>query len=163
MVAKYIEITRIIAMKNLVLQKPTSPADWEAYHAIRFQQIHQRYCPEALYDPQDPEEALNLPLVLKEEGQELVLGTIRIDMLPNNEASFRWIAIHPQYVGHGFGRKMIELAESYIISQKRSCIRIPATQQSLAFANRLGFSEEPWAAMPQEACMIAVAKHLIAK
>ncbi len=143
-----------------ILQSPGSQADLDAYHAIRFEQIHMRYCPEWVYDPHDPEEAGNLPLVLKKEGSLDVLGTIRIDMLPNNEASFRWIAIHPDHVKKGLGTKMVQLAESYVRGCKRGCIRIPATSQTLAFASRLGFKEEPWADMPKEDCMIAVAKVL---
>src|SRR5262245_57742617 len=120
-----------------ILQNPSTKEDWDAYHVIRFQQIHLRYCPEWAYNPMDPEEARNMPLVLKKEGSQDVLGTIRIDMLPNNEASFRWIAIHPNYTRKGLGTKMLQLAEKYIRSCKRSRIRIPATHETVAFANRL--------------------------
>lgn len=145
-----------------ILQTPHSASDWNAYHRIRFQQIHQRYCPELIYDPNDPEEkdVNNFPLVFCQEGTAQVIGTIRIDLLPENEASFRWVGIDAHFVRKGFGTKMLGLAEQFVKERQRSMIRIPATAESLPFAQTLGFMVKPWALMPQEECMIAVCKSL---
>lgn len=148
--------------EGFILHFPRNKSDWDAYHRIRFEQIHTRYCPELTYNPDDPEEKgqNNFPFVLRKDGQDEIVGTIRIDLLAESEASFRWIAVDTPHVRQGFGTKMVQAAEQFVQEHKRSTIRIPATAQSLAFASRLGYSQEPWALMPQEACMIAVCKRL---
>lgn len=145
-----------------LLHGPRNRGDWDVYHRIRFEQIHQRYCPELVYDPNDKEEKglTNFPLVFREEGSDQVIGTIRVDLLPKNEASFRWIAIDPDFVRKRFGTKMLQLAERFVQERGRKVIRIPATAQSMPFANHMGYKEEPWDLMPKEDCMIAVCKRL---
>lgn len=159
-----IPISRPVSVKGggMLLQTPRNKADWDAYHHIRFTQIHRRYCPTWIYNPHDTEEqeAHRTPFVLKKEGSPSVLGVIRVDMLASSEASFRWIAIHPDHVRQGLGTHMLQLAEQFVRDHGRNAIRIPATAESLPFANRLGFTEEPWTDMPQEECMIAVRKIL---
>lgn len=145
-----------------LLHGPRNRGDWDVYHRIRFEQIHQRYCRELVYDPNDPEEKGldNFPLVFRKDDSDQVIGTIRIDLLPKNEASFRWIAIDPGFVRQGFGKKMLQLAERFIQERGRKLIRIPATAQSMPFAHHMGYTQEPWDLMPQEECMIAVCKRL---
>ena len=145
---------------NYTIKPLKTAADSEAYHKIRITQIHNRYCPDLVYDYDDPEEkqSTRFPRVLKRVGADVVLGVIRIDLLPDNEASFRWIAIDPAYVRQGLGTIMVKLAEEFVQSHKRAVIRIPATHQSLGFAKHLGYVEEPWDLMPKEDCMVAVSK-----
>lgn len=147
---------------NYIIRPLKTASDWEAYHNIRITQIHNRYCPDWVYDYDDPEEkqSTNFPHVLTRVGADVVLGVIRIDLLPDNEASFRWIAIKPAYVRQGLGSIMLKLAEEFVLSHKRAVIRIPATHESLGFAKHLGYVQEPWDLMPKEDCMIAVCKRL---
>ncbi len=152
-----------ISHNGYLLHTPRSRSDRDAYHRIRFCQIHTRYCPELTYDPDDPEERdlNNFPLVFRQEGQDQIIGTIRIDLLAQNEASFRWVAIDAPFVRQGFGAKMLDLAERFVREHKRALIRIPATAQSLPFAHYMGYKEEPWDLMPKEECMIAVCKRML--
>lgn len=145
---------------NYTIHAPKTAAECEAYHNIRMTQIHNRYCPDLIYDYDDPEEKQtnSFPHVLTRAGLSEVLGVIRIDLLPHNEAAFRWIAINPAYVGQGLGGIMIKLAEEFVQSHKKAVIRIPATHQSLGFAKHLGYVQEPWDLMPKEDCMVAVSK-----
>ncbi|MBS0634975.1 MAG: GNAT family N-acetyltransferase [Verrucomicrobia bacterium] len=142
----------------MTLHAPETAPDWDTYHQIRITQIHNRYCPDLVYDYNDPEEKQNHPRLFKVDGK--IVGVIRIDLLQENEASFRWIAIDPAHVRQGLGTKMLTLAEEFVKEHGRTTIRIPATAQSLAFAHTLGYKEEPWALMPNEACMIAVSKRI---
>ena len=148
--------------EKTVLHSPRNKSDWDGYHQIRIKQIHECYCPELTYDVHDPEEkdVNNFPLVFRKIGSDDIIGTIRIDLLPTNEASFRWIAIDTSYIRQGFGSKMLKLSESFVKTRNRAVIRIPATAQSLSFAQSLGFDEEPWELQPDEACMISVCKRL---
>lgn len=152
-----------IQHEGYLLHGARNSTDREAYHRIRIEQIHKRYCPELTYDPNDPEEKdLNhYPLVFRKEGSEQVIGTLRIDLLPENEASFRWIAIDPAFIRQGLGTKMLQLAERFIRERGRKVIRIPATAESMPFAKHMGYTQEPWKLMPKEDCMIAVCKRLI--
>lgn len=145
-----------------ILHLLQSSADRENYHRIRIKEIHERYCQGCTYDINDPEEqeVNNFPLVFRQLESDTIIGTIRIDLLPHNEASFRWIAIDTPYQRQGFGLKMLQAAERFVRERKRTAIRIPATSQSLPFAHHLGFTQEPWDLMPKEECMIAVCKHL---
>ncbi len=159
-----LEVNRPIWMQHegFCMHTPRNKSDWDAYHGIRIEQIHKRYCPELIYDPNDPEEkdVSNFPLVFRKEGQDQIIGTIRIDLLAKNEASFRWIAIDVPFIRKGFGSKMLQIAEQFVRERARKVIRIPATQESLAFAHHMAYSQEPWALMPKEECMIAVCKHI---
>lgn len=145
---------------NYTIRAPRTVAEWEAYHNIRITQIHNRYCPDLIYDYDDPEEkqSNSFPHVFIRQGSDQVLGVIRIDLLANNEASFRWIAIDPAFVGQGLGSIMINLAEEFVRSHGRRLIRIPATYESLGFAKHIGYIQEPWDQMPKEECMVAVSK-----
>ena len=157
-----LKINRPMKIENetFILHSPRNQTDWNHYHRIRIEQIHKRYCPELVYDYHDHEESENHPLIFRKKDSDSILGVMRIDFLPDNESSFRWIAIEPAHVRQGLGTKMLKLAESYVHAQGRDCIRIPATGKSLPFAHHLGFFEAPWALMPQEECMIGVVKEL---
>lgn len=159
-----LNVNRPVWMENngYLLHSPRNLTDWEAYHRIRFEQIHQKYCSDLIYNPEDPEEKdlNNFPLVFRKEDSDQVIGAVRIDLLPNSEASFRWIAIDHAFVRQGFGTKMLHLAERFIQERARKIIRIPATSHSILFYNQLGYKEETWDLMPPEECMIAVSKQL---
>ncbi len=157
-----LKINRPMKIENVtfILHSPRNQTDWNHYHRIRIEQIHERYCPELVYDYNDPEEKENHPLVFRKKDSDSILGVMRIDFLPDNEASFRWIAIDRNHQRKGLGTEMLRLAESYVRTHKVVRIRIPATTLSLSFARHMGFSEAPWALMPKEDCMIGVVKEL---
>lgn len=149
-----------IESETFVLHSPRNQTDWNHYHRIRIEQIHTRYCLELVYNDHDQQENENHPLVFRRKDSNTILGVMRIDFLPDNEASFRWIAIDGNHQRNGLGTEMLRLAESYLRTRKIDRIRIPATSQSLIFARHMGFSEAPWALMPKEDCMIGVVKEL---
>ena len=75
------------------LARPSTAAEWTAYHDIRRTAIFERYLPGQTYDPNDADEfkELNFPHLLRHNGE--AAGAIRIDILDTSRVAFRLIAI----------------------------------------------------------------------
>lgn len=148
---------------DFLLHSPRNRSEWEAYHSIRQFQVHQKYCFETIYDPNDSDEKdiHNYPLVFRKNNLDEILGTIRIDLLPNNEASFRWVAIDSSHTNKGLGTQMLLCAEKFLLDRGISLVRIPSAIDSHGFYARLGYKELPWPDMPEGCRAIFLAKQLI--
>ena len=96
---------------NYELARPSTAAEWAAYHDIRRVAIFERYLPGQTYDPEDADEfkELNFPHLLRHD--EGAIGTLRIDVLGDARAAFRLIAIRPDLQGQGHGAALLRLAE----------------------------------------------------
>ena len=86
---------------NYELARPSTAAEWAAYHDIRRVAIFERYLPGQTYDPEDADEfkELNFPHLLRHD--EDAIGTLRIDVLGDARAAFRLIAIRPDLLVRG--------------------------------------------------------------
>ncbi len=147
----------------LTLRSPRNRTEWENYHRIRREQIHEKYCACNAYNPDDKEERQHncFPLVLTHTVDQKIIGTLRIDVLNESEASFRWIAVDKPYQRQGFGKKMIQLAESLLHQfDNIKLIRIPAENVSQEFYSRLGYQEMPWPNGPQNAGSLSLGKDI---
>lgn len=148
---------------NLTLRNPRNRTEWETYHRIRREQIYEKYCTFNMYNPHDKEERLynRFPLVLTHTAEQKIIGTLRLDILNESEASFRWIAIEGPYQRQGFGTKMIELAENLLCQfGDNRLIRIPVESASQEFYSRLGYQERDWPHRPQGGGPLSLGKEI---
>jgi ribosomal protein S18 acetylase RimI-like enzyme len=145
-----------------VLRSPSTKEEWDAYHKIRITEIHNRYCPELTYDYKDPEENLenNFQFVLLSPNTADVVGVIRIDLLDSREAALRWVAIRKDLQGQGIGRRMLKLAELFVINQGRSLVRVPAEENSRWFYEKQGYAYMQWPGVPKDAGNATLAKEV---
>ncbi|MBI2707449.1 MAG: GNAT family N-acetyltransferase [Proteobacteria bacterium] len=142
------------------LRSPKHKKEWENYHRIRKEQIHMMYCPDKLYDVEDKEEKKNntFPLVFVDKDGETILGTVRVDIINNEEASLRWVAIDAPYVGQGLGKKMLTLVEEFLKRRHIGLLRVPAESDSKGFYTHLGYKEVAWPDKPMNAGTLSLAK-----
>ena len=144
------------------LRSPKTTQEWEAYHTIRIAEIHDRYCPENVYNYEDPEEMKesNFRFVLL-SPESTVLGTIRVDLLEKEmEASLRWVTIRLELQKQGFGQRMLELAEMFIASLGCNLIRVPTQEESRRFYEKFGYAYTEWSEGPKISGDIPLAKRL---
>jgi len=156
---------------NLTLRSPQSEEEWKAYHAIRIEEIHNRYC-QGEYNYEDPDEKkeTNFPFVFvgSYRNEPKVLGVIRVDLLPSKEkdlfpgkeASLRWVAIHKDFQKLGLGRHMLAFAEHFIKQQRKILIRVPAETYSEGFYKKVGYSSMEWPEGPHHPGEVSLAKRL---
>jgi GNAT superfamily N-acetyltransferase len=120
------------------LRRPATPADWDAYHAIRR---------EVMFEDDgadDPEERApgHYPLLLW--CGDRPVGTIRIDNLDGEAAAFRLVAIDPAEQGRGHGRAVLREAEAF--ARDIGCRRavVYATPEAAGFYAAAGYAEDPF-------------------
>jgi len=146
------------------LRSPNTKAEWDAYHKIRIAEIHNKYCPELVYNYADPEEKLktNFGFVFVDTSlpKNEILGVIRVDLLNSHEAAFRWVAITHELQRKGLGRRMLEVAERFVENQGRKLIRVPAEDDSKGFYEKLGYRYRNWPHNPKDAGNVPLAKEV---
>lgn len=149
----------------LELRFPQTEEEWKSYHAIRFAEIHERYCEGHVYDYKNHEEELetNFRFILIDSSGAMpkVVGALRVDLLSEvGEASLRWVAIDSAKQKQGFGTRMLVFAEEFVKEQKRNIIRVPAEEYSWKFYERLGYIKTQWPAGPNHPGEVSLAKRL---
>ena len=133
-----------IPLSRYSLRPPRSGAEWSAYHAIRRDAIFAPLLPGQRYDETDPDEFKpgNLPHVLIFDGA--VIGTVRIDLIDNDQAGLRLIGIRQELQRQGHGRALLQLAEHAAKSFGRTEVVINAHPTSLTFYLANGYAEGHW-------------------
>ncbi|MFN2567718.1 MAG: GNAT family N-acetyltransferase [Gemmatimonadaceae bacterium] len=123
------------------LRVPRSDDEWAAYHTIRRTVLFERRGRFGVYDAAHPDEHQpgHYPFLLFHDREPV--GTIRIDVA-DDEAIFRRVAVHQDLQRQGHGRKMLELAETFVRTQSRSRIRSHVDPDAVGFYERCGFRRE---------------------
>ena len=129
---------------NYELARPSTAAEWAAYHDIRRVAIFERYLPGQTYDPEDADEfkELNLPHLLRHD--EDAIGTLRIDVLGDARAAFRLIAIRPDLQGQGHGAALLRLAEERAAAFGCGEVVLNAIKPALGFYRKHGYEPGAW-------------------
>jgi len=129
---------------NYELARPSTAAEWAAYHDIRRVAIFERYLPGQTYDPEDADEfkELNFPHLLRHD--EDAIGTLRIDVLGDARAAFRLIAIRPDLQGQGHGAALLRLAEERAAAFGCGEVVLNAIKPALGFYRKHGYEPGAW-------------------
>jgi GNAT superfamily N-acetyltransferase len=120
------------------LRRPASPAEWDAYHAIRRAVMFG----EGDVDAAEELAPGNHPLLLWCGGRPV--GTIRIDNLDGEAAAFRLVAIDPGEQGRGHGRAVLREAEAFARGIGCRKAVVYATPEAAGFYAAAGYAEDPF-------------------
>ncbi|MDR3516157.1 MAG: GNAT family N-acetyltransferase [Azospirillaceae bacterium] len=131
------------------LRAPASPSEWGDYHEIRKTCLFDVYHPRGSdnyfeYDANHPDERApgNHPLVFLRDGR--VIGTIRIDIKPDQRAIFRMIAIRRGLRGRALGTRLLCMGEAYARSMNAHAICLNSVAAAFKFYLRNGFNPFRW-------------------
>ena len=132
------------AAESHVLRPPRDAAEWSAYHAIRRRAIFETYLPDVAYDPDHPDEKGpgRRSLVLVTEGE--IVGTVRVDLLDDERAALRLVAIDPDRQGEGHGSVLLRLVEDVIRAEGRRRVVLHGNPETVGFYLANGYAEAPW-------------------
>ena len=137
-----------------ILAEVTEPADWQAYHAIRRQELFEARGRYGVYDENYPgERAANMhPYLLKLDGKPL--GTTRLDVREDGSAIFRLVAITAAEQRHGHGRVLAQMVEERARAFGASVLYVNAAATAVGFYQATGWHDHVWD--PSELVGIAV-------
>jgi GNAT superfamily N-acetyltransferase len=123
--------------KNLELVPPSTIELLAEYHAMRKRMLFDSVG--RPYDDNHPDESLNgnHRRVLLLDGEPI--GTVRIDIDGPN-AAFRLVTIREDWQGLGFGRRLVELSESFARSSGCRRVAVKTGQQAAGFWEKCGYS-----------------------
>ncbi len=131
------------------LRLPRSSQEWDRLHAIRGVEIFDLYHPRGTpwwvpYDPDHPDDRKpgNWPLV-QLLGDEVV-GTCRVDTLPDRRAAIRLVAVDAGLRGYGLGAALVKGAEEFAASLGAEVACLNAQPAVIDFYGRLGWEEGAW-------------------
>ncbi len=126
-----------------ILRAPESREEWDAYHVIRQKAIFEPYYPNATYVRDHPDEGRreHYPLILVVDGE--VVGTLRIDLLDDERAALRLVAIRPDRQRHGHGSALLRLAEDFIRRHGRRRVVVHGNAAVIGFYFDNGYVERP--------------------
>ena len=152
--------------RSLELRPPRSQAEWDRYHAIRksclFDVYHPPGTPQFVaYDRNHPDERdpANHPLVLLLDGE--IVGTIRLDIKPDNRAIFRQVAIVDGVRGMTLGTRMLRMAEAWAAKLGAAAVCLNSVREAYRFYERLGFHPTRWDGCTACPTSVPVVKPLI--
>ncbi|MBU1333991.1 MAG: GNAT family N-acetyltransferase [Alphaproteobacteria bacterium] len=126
------------------LVEVTDPADWDAYHAIRRQELFEARGRFGIYDPNYPGERLPgmHPYLLKLDGRPL--GTTRLDIREDGTAIFRLVAITASEQGRGHGRVLSRLVEERARAFGAQMLFVNAADTAVGYYEATGWRRHIW-------------------
>jgi GNAT superfamily N-acetyltransferase len=122
---------------------PSDPEGWQAYHLIRRKvlgEIRGRYD----YQENHPDEVADghYPMVFCVDGRPV--GVVRIDLKEEiQEAIFRRVAIVTSEQRRGFGRKLMEAAESFALERGYLKLVANVATDAIPFYEKIGYNFDP--------------------
>ena len=129
---------------DYTLIEVTDPADWQAYHAIRRQELFEGKGRHGVYDENYPgEREPNMHhYLLKLDGRPI--GTTRLDVRDDGSAIFRLVAITAAEQGRGHGRTMERLVEERARVFGASVLYVNAADTAVGFYQSTGWHDHVW-------------------
>ena len=122
----------------------SDPADWAAYHAIRRQELFEAKGRHGIYNPDYPGERLpNMHhYLLKFDGKPL--GTTRLDVMDDDTAVFRLVAITADEQGRGHGRILGQMVEARAQAFGARTLLVNSADTAVGFYEAAGWYEHVW-------------------
>jgi GNAT superfamily N-acetyltransferase len=122
------------------LSPPVSPAEWDAFHAIREDVLWRERGLAAGYDRRHPDDAAagNHPLLLTDAGRPI--GVVRVD-IDGSVAYLRRVAVIADVRGRGYGSAMLALAERFAAARGAVSVHSNVDTGAVGFYRRAGYAE----------------------
>jgi GNAT superfamily N-acetyltransferase len=127
-----------VVPRSCELVTPTTAEAWGAYHRIRRRVLYERRGRLGVYDSNHPDDRSpnNFPKVLMRGSH--YIGAVRIDFA-DRIAYLRSVAITEPDQRRGFGRVMINLAESFARSQGAKRVESDVAPDAVVFYEKCGY------------------------
>lgn len=128
---------------EFTLTSPTTPEEWDLYHAIRKQELFDARGRDS-YDPERPEEhrAGNFPLLFRADG--IGIGTARLDTRSSDTGVVRLVSITRSEQGKGHGRVLMEKLETFAREKGFTKLVLNSAPEAVGFYERLGYIKDSW-------------------
>ena len=129
---------------SYTLVEVVDPADWQAYHTIRRQELFEAKGRHGLYDENYPgDHGPNMHhYLLKLDGRPL--GTTRLDVRDDGSAIFRLVAIAAAEQGQGHGRVLGHMVEQRARAFGASVLYVNAAVTALGYYLATGWHQHVW-------------------
>jgi N-acetylglutamate synthase-like GNAT family acetyltransferase len=127
------------------LSRPSTPAEWKVYHAIRRKVLFENRGRFGVYIENHPDEFKenHNPMLLFFAGE--AIGTVRMDLDPESEtAILRLVAIKEEFQRKGHGERLLALAEEFAVNKGCSKLALNAAIDAVPFYKKYGFEEMIW-------------------
>jgi len=124
----------------MLIQPPTSPAEWAAYYELRYTVLRQPWGqPRGSERAADDEATTTVhALALGPDGQALAVG--RLHPSSATEGQVRFMAVTPNSQRQGLGRKVLAYLEEKARHAGLSSISLHAREGAVPFYESLGYA-----------------------
>jgi GNAT superfamily N-acetyltransferase len=124
------------------IRSPQTAAEWAAYYHLRYQVLRQPWQQPAGSErvPEDEDPATVHALRLSPNGT--VVGVAMLQSAEQARGQVRFMAVAPDWQGHGIGRELLEYLEEAGQQLGYTEIRLHAREAAVPFYSRLGYVME---------------------
>lgn len=124
------------------IRSPQTPAEWAAYYQLRYEVLRQPWQQPAGSErvPEDEDPATVHALRLATDGT--TIGVAMLQSAEQMRGQVRFMAVSPEWQGHGIGRELLEYLEEAGRRLGYSEIRLHAREAAVPFYTRLGYAVE---------------------
>jgi predicted GNAT family N-acyltransferase len=123
-------------MKNFIIKPPETESDFEQYFQLRWKILrkpwHQKKGTE-----QDNDEKTSYHLMAIENNT--VLGVARLQLITQNKAQLRYMAVENTHSGLGIGKAIVQSMENYALNNNIHSIMLHARENAVGFYEKLGY------------------------
>ena len=119
------------------LIQPQTPAQWQAYYALRYQILRAPWQQPPGSERDDAEERASHRMIISASGDVLAVG--RIQPLGEGRAQIRYMAVHADWQGKGLGQHIVAALEEQALAWQCHQIVLNARETAEGFYQKLGF------------------------
>ena len=126
------------------LIQPDTPAQWQAYYALRYQVLRAPWQQPPGSERDDAEDIASHRMIISADGEALAVG--RIQPLDHGRAQIRYMAVHAN--GQGLGQCIVAALEAQALAWRCQQIVLNARETAEGFYHKLGYiAGDPQAAL----------------
>ncbi len=119
------------------LIEPQTPAQWQAYYALRYQILRAPWQQPPGSERDEAEDSASHRMIISAEGEALAVG--RIQPLGQARAQIRYMAVHAQWQGKGLGQHIVAALEEQALAWQCHDIVLNARETAEGFYQKLGY------------------------
>ncbi|GIV53506.1 MAG: hypothetical protein KatS3mg039_0024 [Candidatus Kapaibacterium sp.] len=136
--ASWMQLSSASEKAAIVIRAPETPAEWEAYWALRYRVLRQPWgAPPG--SERDELEAVATHRIALDTATGTVVGCGRIHRRSENTAQIRFMAVEEAYRGCGIGSRLLEELEQWARQQGITTIVLYARSTAIEFYRVHGY------------------------
>lgn len=124
-------------MKNIFIQEPQTPKEFEAYYLLRYETLRKPWNkpPGSEKDEQENE---SIHIMASDENK-IILGVCRLQFNSSVEVQLRYMAVKEGIQGLGIGKKLIQYAEEKAREKGAEIMILQSREIATGFYEKCGF------------------------